>query len=259
MSELRICLESRYRKLQRGIPQTIFFCPECKGHHRRRRGCARCEGFGKLTRTSVQELIARRAVPTFRAKKGLFHGAGREDIDVLMLGDGRPFVFELRGVRNPEVDLEALREEIVERSEGAIELAPFEVVERDRIAYWKELKAEKRYRVRAAAAGDQSFPDDAVARLEGWSATVIQRTPERVAHRRADLQRDRKIAVESVRPTDDGTLELDIRCQHGTYVKEWVSGDGGRSTPSVSDLLGAPATCAQLDVLAILPAQGKRA
>jgi len=32
-------LESRYRKLQRGLPQTIFWCPVCKGDKRRRRGC----------------------------------------------------------------------------------------------------------------------------------------------------------------------------------------------------------------------------
>ena len=87
-------LESRYRKLRRGLPQTIFYCPRCKGDRRRRQGCEPCGGFGKLTRESVQELIARRVVPTMQAKTGQFHGAGREDIDVLMLGRGRPFVFE---------------------------------------------------------------------------------------------------------------------------------------------------------------------
>ena len=56
-------LESRYRKLRRGLPQTIFFCPKCKGDRRRRRGCAQCEGYGKLTKDSVQELIGRRLVP----------------------------------------------------------------------------------------------------------------------------------------------------------------------------------------------------
>ena len=50
-------LESRYRKLRRGLPQTIFYCPKCKGDRRRRRNCKHCEGFGKLTRESVQELI----------------------------------------------------------------------------------------------------------------------------------------------------------------------------------------------------------
>src|SRR6187549_658129 len=82
-------LESRYRKLRRGLPQTIFFCPQCKGDRRRRNGCEQCGGFGKLTKESVQELIARRLLPAMRAKAGAFHGAGREDVDVLMLGRGR--------------------------------------------------------------------------------------------------------------------------------------------------------------------------
>jgi tRNA U54 and U55 pseudouridine synthase Pus10 len=54
----KVFLEGRYRKLSRDLPQTIFFCPDCKGHPRRRKNCARCEGFGKLTRDSVQELVA---------------------------------------------------------------------------------------------------------------------------------------------------------------------------------------------------------
>ena len=61
-------LESRYRKLRRGLPQTIFYCPKCKGDRRRRRGCEACEGFGKLTKDSVQELIGRRVIPQMQAK-----------------------------------------------------------------------------------------------------------------------------------------------------------------------------------------------
>ena len=35
----KVFLEGRYRKLSRDLPQTVFFCPECKGHPRRSRGC----------------------------------------------------------------------------------------------------------------------------------------------------------------------------------------------------------------------------
>ena len=34
-----------------------IFCPVCKGHPRRRKNCEKCEGFGKLSRDSVQELV----------------------------------------------------------------------------------------------------------------------------------------------------------------------------------------------------------
>jgi tRNA pseudouridine synthase 10 len=53
-------------------------------------------------------------------------------------------------------------------------------------------------------------------------------------------------------PLPDGALELRILCQHGTYVKEWISSDEGRTTPSLSSLLGVACTCRQLDVEEIL-------
>ena len=53
---VRVFLEGRYRKLVRDLPQTIFYCPRCKG---RRGGCPACDGYGKLTKDSVQELIKR--------------------------------------------------------------------------------------------------------------------------------------------------------------------------------------------------------
>lgn len=245
-----IYLESRYKKLVRGLPQTIFYCPVCKGDRRRRSDCAHCEGFGKLTRESVQELIGRRAVPAFQAREGKFHGAGREDIDVLMLGRGRPFVFELVGARRPDVDLEALRQEIVQRAGGAIELAPFVRVDKRRVAYWKETHFEKIYRAEVALAGPVT--EAALAATAAFAGKIVQRTPQRVAHRRADLDRERSITVLSLQRLGDDRLDLRVRCQHGTYVKEWVSGDDERTSPSLATLLGVGCRCAQLDVEEIL-------
>jgi tRNA pseudouridine synthase 10 len=243
-------LESRYRKLRRGLPQTVFFCPHCKGDRRRARDCKECGGFGKLTRESVQELIARRLLPAMQAKQGRFHGAGREDIDVLMLGRGRPFVFEVVGARNPGVDLEALRREIEARAEGAIELAPFVRVARARVAYWKETHFDKIYRAEVAV--DAPPAPAALAAAGAFAGTVVQRTPQRVAHRRADLDRERDLRVLGLEPLPDGALQLRMLCQHGTYVKEWISGDEGRTTPSLASLLGVGCRCRQLDVEEIL-------
>lgn len=245
-----VWLESRYRKLRRGLPQTVFFCPRCKGDRRRRRDCPECGGFGKLTKESVQELIARRVVPTMQAKFARFHGAGREDIDVLMLGRGRPFVVEVVGARNPDVDLEALRAEIVARAEGAIELEPFVRVPKARVAYWKQTHFDKVYRAEVAVAASPTA--DALAAARAFAGVVRQRTPQRVAHRRADLDRERELRVLALEPLPDGALALSVLCEHGTYVKEWISGDEGRTQPSLAALLGVASTCRQLDVLEIL-------
>ena len=81
---------------------------------------------------------------------------------------------------------------------------------------------------------------------------MVQRTPQRVVFRRADRERERLVTVLSIQPRESGGLELEVRCEHGTYVKEWVSGDEERTRPSLAELLGVPCACEQLDVLEIL-------
>jgi tRNA pseudouridine synthase 10 len=47
-------------------------------------------------------------------------------------------------------------------------------------------------------------------------------------------------------------VEMKIRCQGGLYVKELVTGDDGRTTPSVSELLKNRAKPIKLDVLNVV-------
>ena len=44
---------------------------------------------------------------------------------------------------------------------------------------------------------------------------------------------------------------LDIAAEAGTYIKEFISGDGGRTSPSVAELLGRPVNCTFLVVTSI--------
>ena len=43
----------------------------------------------------AQECITEHVVPLYGASDARFHSAGREDVDVRMLGSGRPFTLEL--------------------------------------------------------------------------------------------------------------------------------------------------------------------
>jgi tRNA pseudouridine synthase 10 len=115
----------------------------------------------------------------------------------------------------------------------------------------KETHFDKVYRAEVAVAQPPSA--EALAAAAAFSGVVVQRTPQRVAHRRADLDRERRLRVLSLAPVlPDGALELRVVCQHGTYVKEWISGDEGRTTPSLATLLGVPSQCRVLDVEEIL-------
>ena len=100
------------------------------------------------------------------------------------------------------------------------------------------------------------LPDEAtileiIDKLEG--VNLAQRTPERVAHRRADLVRRRRVIETnnpSVETLDDGNIavEFTLRCESGTYVKETVHGDDGRTQPSMASLIKAKCTVEWLDV-----------
>ena len=48
-----------------------------------------------------------------------------------------------------------------------------------------------------------------------------------------------------------GWFVWEVRVESGTYVKELVSGDGGRTRPSLSEILAVPCTCKALDVLEV--------
>lgn len=243
--KVKVFFEGRYRKLVRDLPQTVFYCPICKG---RGKNCERCQGFGKLTKDSVQELIARVVLPHFRSRRDKFHGAGREDIDVRMLGTGRPFVFEIIGPKNLVVDLAAIEGDINLRYKDRIEVIDLRFCPKNRVAELKEAKCAKEYR---ATIQTSPAPDPTkLAAIENRKIEIVQRTPERVAHRRADLERKRWIEILKAETLPDGNLGLLIRSAHGTYIKEAIS--GLRTEPSVASLLGVECKCVDLDVMAIL-------
>lgn len=256
--KIRLFVEGRYEKLVRDLPQTVFFCPECKGRRRVKGAtCTRCQGFGKLTKDSVQELIERIALPRFRCWKSKFHGAGREDVDVRMLGEGRPFILELINAKTPMHDLRELEESINKECAGRIAVRDLRLVARGRVAELKEAKHPKEYCIRVRPSTPVTA--ELLSKLRGERIQVRQRTPERVAHRRADLDRHRWVQILNYQMLPDGDFQLDVRCEHGTYVKEFVSGETGRTEPSLSALLQIPCTCVELDVTAILAPEAEPA
>ena len=248
----------RYRKLERGLPQTEWPCRECGGSGRRDgEPCAHCDGEGHLYAESVEELVAPAVREAMDGTDATFHGAGREDVDALMLGTGRPFVVEVAHPADRFPDVEALEAEINAANAGRVEveglrLATYEMVERV-----KELPARKTYRA-AVAFDDRVAADDFQAALEALEgATVEQDTPQRVAHRRADRTRTR--TVYAIDGTLDGPTEgtVEVTGEGGLYVKELVNGDGGRTRPSLAGLLGVGAEVTALDVVAVEAEAGR--
>ena len=122
-------IEGKYNKLVRGIPQTKWPCGKCKG-----RGCEECNFTGKQYPCSVEELISEHILKATNGYEAKFHGAGREDIDVLMLGSGRPFVLEIKEPKIRKIDLPKLESEINQINEGKTQYHNLKFTHRNRKA-----------------------------------------------------------------------------------------------------------------------------
>ena len=322
----------RYRKLERGIPQTKWPCRACKG-----RGCEKCDYTGLQYKSSVQGLIGDPILDLFGSEEHAFHGMGREDIDVRCLGRGRPFVIELKKPHKRNVDANLIMEAINSSAEGRLEVSDMRPSNRSEVVRVKDTPAEKSYTIRyliepitqseldeltqvmeipsnnqdrnrrrknhhrrkkpepkveeeidysslkkaelvelceqkglaksgtkdalierlstfkeeTLALPERDYVMEIMTNLQG--CTLAQRTPERVAHRRADKIRKRMVletSNPSIEEDENGNLvaEFSLRCESGTYVKETVHGDSGRTQPSIASLIKAKCTVEWLDV-----------
>jgi tRNA pseudouridine synthase 10 len=184
----------RYRKLEREIPQTEWPCSDCHGTGLwQGEPCEVCDGTGYRYEESVEQLVC---PPIEDAMEGIdtaFHGAGREDVDARMVGTGRPFVAEVDEPRIRRVDTDALEDEVNAFAEGAVEVEGLELATHEMVERVKELDASKTYRmtVRFAEPVDPERFEAALNALDG--ATIEQRTPDRVTHRRAEKTRVRAV------------------------------------------------------------------
>ena len=236
----------RYLKYERGIPQTHWDCRACKG-----KGCEKCNFTGKQYPTSVEELIAAAPKHMFAADTGVLHGSGREDIDALMIGTGRPFVMEMVNPRKRSVDIKELETAINESAGPRVQVKLECWSDKKTVEILKSHKGHKTYRILVDIDDSISLEtvQNAVSKLKG--ALIHQRTPQRVAHRRADLVRERRVVDIECLGIEDSLYRIEVVGEGGLYIKELVSGDGGRTTPSLAEILAVPAKVIALDVVQV--------
>ena len=240
-----IFIEGRYRKLIRGIPQTKWPCTKCKG-----KGCEECNFTGKQYPESVEELLSETVLKHTNGYDAKFHGAGREDIDVRMLGTGRPFVLEIKEPKIRKIDLKKIEEEVSEIAKGKTEYLNLKFTQRKRKAEIK-VSSPDTYKVyRALVKCEDDIKEEDLEKLQSLHM-IQQRTPIRVSHRRADKIREKEVKNIEAKFIDSKTFEMIIKTEGGLYIKELISSDEGRSNPSVSEVLGTQAICAELDVIEV--------
>ena len=250
-------LYTRYCKFERGLPQTHWNCRTCKG-----RGCEKCDHTGLQYLESVQSLIADPLLDIFSADSHSTHSMGREDIDVRCLGNGRPTVIELKNPRKRNADLESLTKLINKNASGKVEIKPLRVSNKSEVVRVKDAAADKSYHIcfkliKKLDEEDNEIDfcltdDEIISKISQLNGVELnQRTPKRVSHRRADKIRKRKIIELSDVIVNGEFVEFKLKAQSGTYIKEMVTSDHGRTIPSVAELLDLDCQVEWLDVLDI--------
>ena len=243
-----IYIRGAYKKLVRGIPQSRWLCRSCGGE-----GCPRCNGTGKMYSESVEEIIAGPLLEKTEGEDMAFHAAGREDVDARMLGKGRPFIMEIKKPRRRFIDLQSLTELVNKQARGKVEVLNLRSASKDDVRRLKKAEASaKIYKVLIDFDRDVSDEELETIKKALAKAVIRQQTPLRVLHRRADLVREKYIYEAHLKRLAPNRAEMKIRCQGGLYIKELVSGDEGRTDPSVATIINVEATPVELDVLKVI-------
>ncbi|CAG4967733.1 unnamed protein product [Colias eurytheme] len=253
-------LAGRYIKLSRNLPQSPWVL----------------DGKRVLP-TSVQEIIFAPLAKLFNFSDSdvesrlKFIAAGREDVDVRCLGDGRPFAIEISDPIR-QLKLEELEQACAEISKsGDVVVKSLTYVSKDDLIQLKKGEETKckTYEALCIKLTHSKFDEDTTGPIKVTEKdiefintyrntelndpariNIKQKTPIRVLHRRPLINRSRQIldlSAEMV-PEYPQLFRAHLVTSAGTYVKEWLHGELARSRPSLSHLLRADIDLLALDV-----------
>ncbi|KAJ2943274.1 hypothetical protein O0L34_g12079 [Tuta absoluta] len=257
-------LGGRYIKLSRELPQTPWLV-----------------SGKRMMESSVQETIFHPLAKLYQMTadevecRMKLMSAGREDVDVRCLGEGRPFAIEVADPRRQLTadELKMACEEI--SSGGKVVVKELIYVTKDDLTLLKKGEETKTKTYEALCIKLSHTQEEKDAKAEGppvvtekditninafrntedkdAKITLQQKTPIRVLHRRPLLTRTRRILELEAKQIPDQPQLFWVRLvtEAGTYVKEWAHGELGRTTPSLSSALGARSDILALDVAAV--------
>lgn len=198
----------------------------------------------EMTQTPLNidgELKCKRSVSDFIVEFKHFYDAdevkfmscGREDIDVRCL-QGRPFILEIispkRNLKTTEFEIKLYKD---------VDIINSFIVTKNCKDLINSDESNKFYNLDIFSKEKINFEQ---------KYFIKQKTPLRVLHRRANIERDKEIEVLKTKEYSDNEgfyYEVQIKASFGAYIKEWVNGDFYRTIPNLnSDLLN-------LDVLKV--------
>ncbi|XP_071922767.1 uncharacterized protein [Coffea arabica] len=174
-----IYIGGRYLKYSRNVSQTCWMIED--------------ERMGEA---SVEEIIGGSILPLCQGDGYKFHAAGREDIDVRMLGTGRPFLVEVQNAHQvPSEELiKEMEMKINSQENKLVGVKNLKILDNKGWALMREGEAEKQKQYAALVWISRPFNDDDSKTLSSLQEMqILQKTPIRVLHRRSPLEREKVI------------------------------------------------------------------
>ncbi|OMJ20774.1 putative tRNA pseudouridine synthase Pus10 [Smittium culicis] len=213
-------------KLLRGVSQTPFFV-----------------GDLKLAENSVSELIAGPISTILKPEGHNFVGSGREDADVRMLGTGRPFYIEFKECIAETISPEQLStiQNEINTNNPFVRATHLKLLQKEELSKITSLENSAMKTYSCLIWVNEPISSEKLQSLEKYTKEPLvldQNTPIRVLHRRS--------------PGIRLFYQLVLTTQAGTYIKEFVHGDMGRTEPSLRSLIdNQTADIFELDVIDI--------
>ena len=255
-----IYVAGRYLKFSRQLSQTPWLID----------GERKMEG-------SIQDFITDEIHKKINCKGIKFSSSGREDVDVRMLGRGRPFVLELIDPKINNITKELLLDitNHINNATDKISVRDLQQVSKEDVEInLKNGEETKTKTYQAVCCISREFTNEDAVQLNSIKDLVLyQKTPIRVLHRRTLSTRQRtihKLWVDQCESCDNQQSELSLireKCddsdhkklfilnlttEAGCYIKEFVHSDFGRTQPNLASILGiCKADILTLDVMEV--------
>ena len=180
----------------------------------------------------------------------IFSAGGREDRDVRMLGEGREFIYSIYNAKK-HYSLDFFKiNEILNNTLKKVKVKNLRICDKKAFEKLKNTENEK-IKIYNAIVWSKTNIDnnicDKINKVE--NININQITPLRVLHKRVLKTREKVIYKLNIKEIiNPHFMILEVRASAGTYIKEFINGDLGRTFPSLCDIIGNECDIIQLDV-----------
>ena len=210
----------------------------------------------KLSLSSVDEELKNFLKKIFLNNSNdlIFSAGGREDRDVRMLGEGREFIYAVHNAKKHyNLDFFSINN-LLNNTLKKVKVKNLRICDKK---YFEKLKNAENEKIKIYSAfvwSKAEINDELCKKINNVeNLKISQITPLRVLHKRVLKAREKIIYKLNIKEIlNPHFFILEVKSSAGTYIKEFINGDFGRTCPSLCDILGDECDIIQLDVQDII-------